>query len=173
MKPVTNLFRSALLVCQAAAGLSLSSAVAAPVDVLPVKQIGLELARDIAMASVEACRKDGYNVAVVVLDRAGNVQVALRDTLAERHTLEIAERKAGMTIMSGIEAGAFRAARGDIRPELNHIDGLIVMDGALPIRAAGSLIGAVGVSGAPGGDKDAACAAAALGKVEERLEFAM
>jgi len=148
-------------------------ALAAQPDVLPVKQIGLELARDIAMASVEACRQDGYNVSAVVLDRAGNVQVALRDTLAARHTLEIAERKAGMTIMSGTESGEFRAARGDIRPELNHIDGLIVMDGALPIRAASSLIGAVGISGAPGGDKDAACAAAALKKVEERLEFAM
>lgn len=148
-------------------------ALAAQPDVLPVKQISLELARDIAMASVEACRQDGYNVSVVVLDRAGNVQAALRDTLAARHTLEIAERKAGMTIMSGIDSGEFRTARADIRPELNHIDGLIVMDGALPIRAAGSLIGAIGVSGAPGGEKDAACAAAALKKMEERLEFAM
>jgi len=145
----------------------------AQTDVLPVKQIGLELARDIAMASVGACRKNGYNVSAVVLDRAGNLQVAMRDTLAARHTLEIAERKAGMSIMSGIDSGEFRAARGDIRPELNHIDGLIVMDGALPIRAAGSLIGAVGVSGAPGGDKDKACAAAALQKMGERLEFAM
>lgn len=146
---------------------------AAQPDMLPVRQISLELARDIAMAAVDACRNVGYNVSAVVLDRAGNVQAALRDTLATRHTLEIAERKAGMTVMSGTDSGEFRAARGDIRPELNHIGGLIVMDGALPIRAAGSLIGAVGVSGAPGGDKDAACAAAALMKVEERLEFAM
>ena len=152
---------------------SLPVLAAAQPDILPVKQIGLELARDLAMAAVEACRQDGYNVAAVVLDRAGNLQVALRDTLAARHTLEIAERKAGMSIMSGSGSGEFRAARGDIRPELNHIDGLIVMDGALPIRAAGSLIGAVGVSGAPGGEKDAACAAAALKKVEERLEFAL
>ena len=150
-----------------------SLACAAPTDLLPVKQLGMELARDIASLSIEACRKDGYNVSAVVLDRAGNVQAALRDTLAARHTLEIAERKAGMSVMSGSDSGEFRAARGDIRPELNHIDGLIVMDGALPIRAAGSLIGAVGVSGAPGGEKDAACAAAALKKVEERLEFAM
>lgn len=149
------------------------NAVAAQPDLMPVKQIGLELARDIAMGAVEACRQSGYNVSAVVLDRAGNVQAALRDTLSARHTLEIAERKAGMTIMSGIDSGEFRAARGDIRPELNHMAGLIVMDGALPIRAAGSLIGAVGVSGAPGGEKDAACAAAALKKVEERLEFAM
>jgi uncharacterized protein GlcG (DUF336 family) len=142
-------------------------------DVLPVKQISLELARDIASAAVDACRRDGYNVSAVVLDRAGNVQAALRDTLAPRHTLEISERKAGMAIMSGSPTSEFRTARGDIRPELNHISGLIVMDGALPIQSAGSLIGAVGVSGAPGGDKDAACAAAALKKVEERLEFAM
>jgi uncharacterized protein GlcG (DUF336 family) len=148
-------------------------ALAAQPDVLPVRQIGLELARDIAMASVEACRQNGYTVSAVVLDRAGNVQAALRDTLAARHTLEIAERKAGMSIMSGTDSGEFRAARGDIRPELNHINGLIVMDGAMPIRVAGSLVGAIGVSGAPGGDKDAACAAAALKKVEERLEFAM
>jgi len=66
-------------------------------DLLPVRQISLELARDIAMASVEACRRDGYNVAAVVLDRAGNVQVALRDTLATRHTLEIAWRMAGLS----------------------------------------------------------------------------
>ena len=147
-------------------------ALAAQPDVLPVKQISLELARDIAMDAVETCRKEGYTVSAVVLDRAGNVQAALRDTLAPRYTLEIAERKAGMSVMSGIDSGEFRAARSDIRPELNHIDGLIVMEGGLPIRAAGSLIGAVGVSGAPGGDKDAACAAAALRKVEERLEFA-
>ena len=146
---------------------------AAQPDVLAVKQISLELARDIAMNSVEACRQNGYNVSAVVLDRAGNVQVALRDTLASRYTLEIAERKAGMVIMSGVDTAEFRAARGDIRPELNHIDGIIVMEGGLPIRSVGSLIGAVGVSGAPGGDKDAACAAAALKKLEERLEFAM
>lgn len=145
---------------------------AAQPDVLPVKQIGLELARDIAMASVEACRKNGYNVSAVVLDRSGNVQVALRDTLAARHTLEIAERKAGMAIMSGSDTGDFRDARADIRPELNHINGLIVMDGALAIRAAGSLLGAMGVSGAPGGEKDKACAVAALKQVEERLDFA-
>jgi uncharacterized protein GlcG (DUF336 family) len=141
-------------------------------DIVPVKQISLELAQAIAMKSVEACRKDGYNVSAVVLDRSGSIQVALRDTLAAPHTLEIAERKAGMSIMSGISSTEFRKARGDIRPELNHMRGLIVMEGALPIRAAGSLIGAVGVSGAPGGDKDEACALEALKAVEERLEFA-
>jgi uncharacterized protein GlcG (DUF336 family) len=141
-------------------------------DIVPVKQIGMELASTIAMKAVEACRKDGYNVSAVVLDRGGNMQAALRDTLAAPYTLEIAERKAGMTIMSGISSGDFRKARSDIRPEINHVQGLIVMEGGQPIRAAGSLIGAVGVSGAPGGDKDDVCAKAALKAVEERLEFA-
>ncbi len=142
----------------------------AQVDFLPTKQIGMELARDIATQSIEACRKNGYNVSAVVLDRAGNVQAALRDTLATRHTLEIAERKAGMAIMSGSDTGSFRQAREDIRPELNHISGLIVMVGGVPIRSAGSLVGAVGVSGAPGGEKDEACAMAALKSLEDRLE---
>ncbi len=141
-------------------------------DFVQVRQIGLELANAIATKAVEACRQGGYSVSAVVLDRAGRVQVALRDTLAAPYTLEIAERKAGMAVMSGIPSGDFRKARADIRPELNHIDGLIVMEGAQPIRAAGSLIGALGVSGAPGGDKDDVCARAALKAVEERLEFA-
>jgi uncharacterized protein GlcG (DUF336 family) len=143
---------------------------ATPPDLLPVKQIGMELARDIASRSIEACRKDGFNVSAVVLDRSGNLQAALRDALAPRHTLEIAERKAGMAILSATDTGSFRAARGDIRPELNHMQGLIVMEGGLPIRAAGALVGAVGISGAPGGDKDAACGHAALKSVEDRLE---
>lgn len=151
---------------------ALAPALSQASDIVPVRQIGLELATAIAMKSVEACRKDGYNVSAVVLDRGGSVQAALRDTLAAPYTLEIAERKAGMAVMSGIPSSDFRAARSDIRPELNHIQGLIVMEGAQPIRAAGSLIGAVGVSGAPGGDKDDACAKAALKAVEERLEFA-
>lgn len=153
-----------------ALGLLLLPGLSAAADLLPVKQLGMELARDIATLTIEACRKDGYNISAVVLDRAGNVQVALRDALASRHTLEIAERKAGMAIMAGIDTGSFRSARGDIRPELNHIHGIIVMEGGLPIRSAGSLVGAVGVSGAPGGDKDAACAQAALSALADRLE---
>jgi uncharacterized protein GlcG (DUF336 family) len=156
----------------ASLSLMLASALVQASDIVPVKQIGLELANTIAMKSVEACRKNGYNVSAVVLDRGGSVQAALRDTLAAPYTLEIAERKAGMSIMSGIPSSEFRKARSDIRPELNHMQGLIVMEGALPIRAAGSLIGAIGVSGAPGGDKDEICAMAALKAVEERLEFA-
>ena len=141
-------------------------------DVLTQKNIGLEAANDIAKMSIDACRKDGFNVSVVVVDKHGNLRSVMRDDLAAKYTIEIAQRKANMVIMSGIASGSFRAARADIQQELNHIEGLIVMQGGLPIRASGSLIGAVGVSGAPGGDKDEACAAVAIIKITERLEFA-
>lgn len=148
------------------------SANAVAADVLTQKNIGLEAANDIARMSIDACREQGYQVSAVVVDKHGNLRSAMRDDLAARQTLEIAERKANMVIMSGIASGAFREARRDIQQELNHIDGLIVMEGGLPIQLAGSIIGAVGVSGAPGGDKDEACAAVALDKIADRLEFA-
>jgi uncharacterized protein GlcG (DUF336 family) len=141
-------------------------------DTLTVKTIGMELARDIANEAVLACRKDGYQVSAVVVDRSGNMMAALRDTLASRFTLQVAEEKANASIFSGINSGDFRDSRKDIQQELNHVDGVIIMEGGLPIQAGGSRIGAIGVSGAPGGDKDEACAMAAIKAAEERLEFA-
>lgn len=142
-------------------------------DVVTDKSIGMELARDIASETIQACRKDGYHVSVVVVDRHGLMRAALRDDLAARFTLEIAERKANMTVMAWVDSGKFKQAREDIRQELNHIDGLIVMEGGIKIVAGGFNLGAVGVSGAPGGEKDAACANKALSKLDERIQFAI
>jgi len=141
-------------------------------DVLSVRTIGLDLARDIASATVKECRKTGSQVSVVVVDRNGIVRVAMRDDLAARFTLQIAEEKANAVIMSGVNSGEFRKNRADIRPELNHVDGLLVMTGGVQITAGGNYIGAIGVSGAPGGEVDEACAVKALAGFEERLEFA-
>ena len=142
-------------------------------DIVSDKSIGMELARDIASETVLACRKDGYHVSAVVVDRYGLVRASLRDDLASRFTLEIAERKANMTVMAWINSGQFKKAREDIRQELNHIDGLIVMEGGIKVVAGGYNLGAVGVSGAPGGEKDAACANKALAKLQDRIEFAI
>jgi len=146
---------------------------ASAADVLEEKNLGMDLARDIANETVMACRNDGYHVSAVVVDRHAILRAALRDDLAARFTLEIAERKANMTVMAWSDSGAFRKARSDIRPDLNQIDGLIVMEGGVKIVAGGYNLGAVGVSGAPGGDKDAACARKALEKLAERIEFAI
>lgn len=142
-------------------------------DIVDDKSIGMELARDIANEAVMACRKDGYHIGVVVVDRFGLTRAALRDDLASRFTLEIAERKANMAVMAWMDSGEFALARADIQQELNHISGIIVLDGGIKIVAGGYNIGAVGVSGSPGGDKDAACARKALENLEERIEFAI
>ena len=141
-------------------------------DVITHRNIGMDLARDIANEAVKACRKDGYHVAAVVVDRHGNLRAALRDDIASVYMLQIAQEKANLVIMAGIPSAEFRNERSDIRPELNHLDGIIVMGGGLPIDAGGSRIGAVAVAGAPGADKDEVCAAKALEAMIERLEFA-
>ncbi len=166
MKKVITKTVCALL--SAAGCLSVSAA-----DIVVDKSIGMELSRDIANETIIACRKDGYHISAVVVDRFGLVRAALRDDRASRFTLEIAERKANMTIMAWTDSGVFKNARADIQQELNHIQGLIVMEGGIKIIAGGYNIGAVGVSGAPGGDKDAACARKALDKLSARIEFAI
>ncbi|WP_319379776.1 heme-binding protein [Thiomicrorhabdus sp.] len=139
-------------------------------DVVEEKNIGMELARDLASEAVYACREDGYSVSAVVVDRHGNRRALLRDDYASRFTMQIAEEKANATVMSGLKSGQFRELRGDIRPELNHVDGVLILIGAVPIVSNGIRIGALGVSGAPGGEKDEVCAAKALEKLADRLE---
>lgn len=157
----------------ALAMMAMLSGAAMGADVVSSRNIGMELARDIANETLMACRADGYQVSAVVVDRHGILRAALRDDQAARFTLEIAERKANMSVMAWMDSGPFRDARRDIQQELNHIDGLIVMDGGVKIVAGGYNLGAVGVSGAPGGEKDAACARKALEKLAERIEFAI
>jgi len=150
----------------------LFAAPAAAADVVNFKTVSLELARDLAQAAVDACRASGYQVAAIVVSRNGDPQVMLRDSMAPRYTMQIAREKAEAVILSGVASSEFRRNRQDIRMEMNHVKGILVLEGGLPIRAGGSLLGAIGVSGAPGGERDEACAQAALNKLQERLEFA-
>jgi uncharacterized protein GlcG (DUF336 family) len=153
--------------------LLLGASILAASDVVRIERMSLDLATEVAKRSVEACRTQGYWVSAVVVDRSANVQVAMRDIYASRFTLQIAEQKANAVIMAGTDSGTFVANRADIRNEINNIDGLIMMRGALPVKSGDVMLGAVGVSGAPGGDLDEACAAKALKSLEERLAFAM
>jgi uncharacterized protein GlcG (DUF336 family) len=145
---------------------------AAAGDIVEGRLMTLSLAADIARAAVEACRRSGYQVSAVVVDRSGAPQVVMRDVYASRFTVDIARRKANAVVLSGVSSSEFRRNRADIVPEMNEIPDILVLDGAVPVRAAGSLLGAVGVSGAPGGDKDEACARAGVHSVQDRLDFA-
>lgn len=169
--PTKSPIKFSVNVCALIVGLSMLNHSVWAEDVIQETTIGMELARDLASEAILACREKGYSVSAVVVDRHGNQRVALRDDFASRFTLQIAEEKANATIMSGLKSGDFRQQRGDIRSELNHVDGVLMMIGAMPIVKAGVRIGAIGVSGAPGGEKDEACAQVAIEKLEERLMF--
>ena len=152
--------------------LGLLAGTAAAADLISVKRLSMELAGEVARKAVEACRDAGYQVTAVVVDRNATPQAMMRDVLAPRFTIEIAERKANAVILSGVSSADFRRNRADIREEMNQVEGILLLDGGLPIQAAGSVVGAVGVSGAPGGDKDEICARKALDAIQERLDFA-
>ena len=140
-------------------------------DVMATRLMSMELARDIAVHAVEACREDGFQVSAVVVDRSGVVQAVLRDAYATRFNTEIATKKANAAVLGNVSTTEFLANRDDITAVMNHLDDVLVLKGALPIRAAGTLLGAVGVSGARGGEADEKCAGRALEAVAERLEF--
>ena len=141
-------------------------------DVVNVRLMTLDLAVDIAQGAIDACRENGYQISVVVLDRSGRTQVVMRDVFANQYMTQLAQAKANAVVLSNTSSSALRKNRADIAAELNLLDDLLVLDGGLPVTVAGSMIGAVGVSGAPGGDKDEACAQRGLDDVQEKLDFA-
>ncbi|MCG6899257.1 MAG: heme-binding protein [Gammaproteobacteria bacterium] len=141
-------------------------------DIVNAKLMTLELAVDIAQGAIDACRKDGYQISVVVVDRSGRTQVVMRDVFANQFLTQLAQAKANAVVLSNTSSSALRKNRADIVNELNLLDDLLVLDGGLPVMVAGSMIGAVGVSGAPGGDLDEACAQRGIDGVQERLDFA-
>jgi len=157
---------------KAALLLSLLAPAAGAADVLHGRMMSLELSRDIADLAVMACREDGYQVSAVVVDRAGVVLAVLRDVHATRFNTELATKKANAVILSGVSGSDFLANRPDFTDQANHLDDVLVLEGGVPIRAAGSLLGAIGVSGAHGGKADEKCAMEALAQVEDRLAFA-
>lgn len=96
----------------------------------------------------------------------------MRDVFANQYMTQLAQGKANAVVLSNTSSSALRKNRADIAAELNLLDDLLVLDGGLPVTVAGSMIGAVGVSGAPGGDLDEACAQRGIDGVQERLDFA-
>ena len=132
-----------------------------------------ETALAAANAALQSCRKQGYQVAVAVVDRAGLTQALLRDRFAGAHTIEVATNKAWT-------AASFRTATTDLAREtqpgmpmsgLRTLPRFLAAGGGLVIEAGGSSLGAIGVSGAPGGEADDACAKAGIAAIRDSIEF--
>jgi uncharacterized protein GlcG (DUF336 family) len=136
------------------------------------KLLTLDSARTIASAAIEACREDGYQVSVVVTDRSGEPLVMMRDIYSNRYFTQLALGKTNAVVMANSSSAALRRNRPDMVDELNLLDNVKVLAGGVPVQVAGSLVGAVAVSGAPGGDLDEACARAGVEAVQAELEFA-
>ncbi|TCK18714.1 uncharacterized protein GlcG (DUF336 family) [Thiogranum longum] len=151
-----------------------ASSTPAEEDVLATfKAMKPALALELAQATLEACRAANFQVAVAVTDRAGVVQVILRDQLAGAHTPETARRKAWTSASFRTDTRTMmeETQAGKVQSGARFITGAMMIGGGIPVTSAGSIVGAVGVSGAPGGDDDHKCAQAGITAVEDKLMF--
>ena len=137
------------------------------------KSLTPETALTAARAALEHCRKAGYQVAVAVADRAGLVQVLLRDRFAGPHTVEVALNKAWSAASFKVSTATLATETQPGKPlsGLRNHPRMLAVAGGQTIEAAGTLLGAIGVSGAPGGEADDACATAGIRAIADTLEF--
>jgi uncharacterized protein GlcG (DUF336 family) len=154
----------------------IAAAVAASVghaqSVRTERNISLELANQIAAASVAACQGNGHAVTATVVDRAGTIRAVQRADNAGPHTLEASLQKAYTSASARNNTLAMMEAsqKNPGAANLVHIPGFLLLGGGVPIRVGNEVIGAVGVGGAPGGHLDEQCAISALDKVKDALK---
>jgi uncharacterized protein GlcG (DUF336 family) len=126
-----------------------------------------------AQAALKKCRDSGYQAAVAVVDRMGVVQVLLRDRFAGPHTPDMASAKAYTAVSFRTTTSELAEATqpGRAQSGIRNRPGVAAVGGGLMIEAGGSLLGAIGVSGAPGGREDELCAAAGIEAIREDIEL--
>lgn len=138
-----------------------------------VRLLSPETALKAAQAALKSCRDRGFQAAVAVVDRMGVVQVLLRDRFAGPHTPDMATAKAYTAASFRTNTTELAEASQAGRPAsgIRHRPGVAAVGGGMMIEAGGSLLGAIGVSGAPGGREDDACAAAGIAAIREDIEL--
>ena len=160
-----------------AAGIALVSALAvgvapkADAQLLTHKDLSLALATQIAVAAVEACKAAGYAVSVHVLGREGQLIVAMRNENAGLATFENSMKKAYTSRTFRRSSGEFaEGVKGNPNAGALWLTNIVAAQGALPIKVGEDVVGAIGISGAPGGEKDEACAKTAIDKFADQLK---
>lgn len=161
------------LIATLAVALLLGAPARAEDALVAYKSLSTELALDVARAALAECRKRGYQAAVAVVDRFGVTQVVLRDRFAGAHTPATAAGKAWTAASFRTNTTELVASTQPGMPQaaLRNLPGAVILGGGIMIEASGSLVGAVGVSGGPGGDADDACAKAGIEAVRDKLDF--
>lgn len=153
--------------------LGLAGSAVAQEGVFETRSLKPETALVAARAAMESCREQGYQVAVAVVDRAGLIQVLLRDRFAGAHTVEVAANKAwtAASFRTSTTALAGETQPGKPMSGIRSLPRFLAAGGGLVIEGDGSVFGAIGVSGAPGGDADDACALAGIKAIADAIEF--
>lgn len=163
MKSIRNIILLSVCVLQA------GSIHADDAMMVSVKRLALETAQEMAHAAIAACRQEGIQIGVTVVDRNGIPQMVMRDTVAPPITLVISKGKAYAAAMFNAPTSQLGDQAGS---PIGRVPGLVMSAGAVPIQVGGNLLGAIGVSGAPSGETDEKCAAAGLEAVRDDLEMA-
>jgi uncharacterized protein GlcG (DUF336 family) len=130
-------------------------------------------AQQAAQAALARCQRDGFTVAVAIVDRGGQPLVVLRDNLAGAHTTQTATNKAATAVSFRTDTTELAATTqaGKAQSGIRQLPNVIAVGGGVMIRAKGSLVGGIGVSGGPGGDADDACAKAGIAAIQDALEL--
>lgn len=158
-------------------GVALLSAVPAAADddeaLITFKVMTPATALELAQATLADCRKRGFQVAVSVVDRFGVLQVTLRDRYAGAHTPETARKKAWTAVSFRTDTLSMSEETQAGKPQsgIRNLPGALMVGGGVPVDAGGTMVGGVGVSGAPGGDLDDACARAGIEAIADKLAF--
>ena len=164
--------RKPSLIAASCAALLAFPAVAADAPVIvKIPRLTVEASEKLARAAMDACRKQGIQIGVTVVDRSGDAMVVMRDTLAPRVTLQISQQKAYTAV--NFNAATSAMENRFTQPfSVGKVDGLVFSAGGVPIEAAGNIIGAIGISGAATGEQDEACARAGIEAIQFELESA-
>ncbi len=154
-------------------GLSLNSAAAEEEALVGFKVLSPGTALELAQATLNSCRNEGFQIAVAVVDRFGNQQVMLRDQLAGPHTPDTAWRKAwtAVSFRTPTQELVGLARDGTLPPGITGVSNALFVGGGVPVEAAGSIVGGVGVSGAPGGQRDDDCARVGIEAISDKIAF--
>lgn len=138
-----------------------------------IRNMTVDTALKAAQVALKTCRDNGWQVAVAVVDRGGAVQVMLRDRYAGAHTPRTASGKAWTAVSFRTNTGALVDLTQPGKPQsgLRNLPRVVILGGGMIIEGGGQMFGAIGVSGAPGGEADEACAKAGIAAIQESLEF--
>jgi uncharacterized protein GlcG (DUF336 family) len=165
--------RTPAMIVAAVLALGAPSAFAGDDALVIYKSLSPETALEAAQAALKKCRDNGFQIAVAVVDRFGQPQVMLRDRYAGLPAPDTAVAKAYTAL-------SFRAATSDLSKSIKsgqmdaglaRLPHVAMLGGGLMVEAGGTLLGGIGVSGAPGGDKDEECAKAGLDAIRDRIDF--